>query len=168
MSNEMKRTADSMSETSTLTIDLWTRRPVCGPRTTVINRLSSLRSAAALDDFTVTTWPDEIVVSERNQHSELLATIERFEAWAADNGVSLRPPFETRTAASLVGASKEVLRTPMLLASVHDGDDIVGVYPCTDGERTWTISEFLDTLEGDEPELTAADEPPSMLGQTTS
>ncbi|MBX0321977.1 hypothetical protein EGH21_02915 [Halomicroarcula sp. F13] len=146
-------TAPDTGPANGLTVDLWTRRPVCGPRTTVIDRLSSLRTAGTLSDFTVTTWPDEIVVSDRNQHSELLATIETFEAWAAENGVSVRPPFETRTASLLVGESKEVLTTPMMLASLTDGEDILGVYPCTDGDRTWTIPEFLDVLEADETSL---------------
>lgn len=155
----LNETVHEAKEKSELTVDLWTRRPVCGPRTTVIDRLSSLRTAGTLEDFSVTTWPDEIIVSERNQHSELLATIEEFEVWAADNGVSLRPPFQTRTASLLVGGSREVLRTPMMLASLSEGDDVVGVYPCTDGDRTWTIPEFLDALEDDGPVLDgAADE----------
>ncbi|GGN84588.1 HTH domain-containing protein [Haloarcula pellucida] len=146
---QLNETAPDTGGTNRLTVDLWTRRPVCGPRVTVIDRLSSLRAAGTLADFSVATWPDEIVISDRNRHSELLGTIEEFEAWAADNGVSLRPPFETRTASLLVGRSKEVLTTPMLLASLYDGDDVVGVYPCTDGEHNWTVPEFLDALEAE-------------------
>ncbi|WP_328765762.1 HTH domain-containing protein [Haloarcula nitratireducens] len=143
-----------------LTVDLWTRRPVCGPRTTVIDRLGSLRTAEVIDDFSVTTWPEEIVVSGRTNHSELLDIVEEFEEWASENGLTLRPPFETRTASLLVGESEEVLTTPMMLAAAYDGDDLVGVYPCTDGERTRTIGEFLDALGDDEASL---DEPDGDL-----
>ncbi|MBV0923792.1 hypothetical protein KTS45_06210 [Halomicroarcula limicola] len=161
MSNERRRTDGNRTELPAsvgLTVDLWTRRPVCGPRATVIDRLSSLRTAEVIDDFSVTTWPEEIVVSGRTNHSELLDTVDDFEEWAAEHGLTLRPPFETRTASLLVGGSKEVLTTPMMLAAAYEDGELVGVYPCADGERTWTIGEFLDALERDSTPLPDADE----------
>jgi hypothetical protein len=155
-------TAVEVGGSTDLEVALWTRRPVCGPRTTVIDRLSSLRTKGVLADFTVTTWPDEVAISERNQQSELLETIETYEAWAEDRGLSLRPPFETRTASLLVGGSEEVLTTPVLLAAAYDDGDLVGVYPCSDGTRTWTIPEFLDALEKDVGE-SSLDRPASVL-----
>jgi len=152
MANETKQTTDhdSRRDTGDLEVDLWVRRPVCGPRTTVIDRLSSLRTAGALVEFDVTTWPEEIALTGDNRQEELLETIEEFEDWAADRGLSLRPPFETRTASLLVGDSEDVLTTPMLLAAAYEGDELVGIYPCTDGTKTWTVSEFLDALEAGE------------------
>lgn len=147
MSKEIKQSTESGESATGYRVDLWVRRPVCGPRTTVIDRLSSLTASGALADFSVTTWPEEIVLTGRNRQGELLDTIERFESWAADHGLSLRPPFEARTASLLVGESEDVLTTPMMLAAAYDGDELVGIYPCTDGDRTWTISEFLDGLE---------------------
>jgi hypothetical protein len=132
-----------------LEIELWVRRPVCGPRTTVIDRLGSLRSAGELAEFSVTTWPEEIVLTGGNRQDDLLETIEAFESWAADHGLSLRPPFETRTASLLVGDSQDVLVTPMMLAAAYDGGELVGIYPCTDGTKTWTIPEFLDGLDAE-------------------
>lgn len=148
MSNEIKRTTASGEDTeaAALEIDLWVRRPVCGPRTTVIDRLGALRSSEQVAEFSVTTWPEEIPLSS-DREADLLDTIDRFEQWAADHGLSLRPPFETRTASFLVGNSQEVLTTPMMLAVAYEDDDIAGIYPCTDGTKTWTIAEFLDGLE---------------------
>lgn len=161
MASETKRTAETepREESDTdLRVDLWVRRPVCGPRTTVIDRLGSLRATGRLADFSISTWPEEIVLTGANRQADLLSTIERFESWAADHGLSLRPPFETRTASLLVGDSEDVLRTPMLLAVAREGEDITGIYPCTDGTETWTVSAFLDGLaEGDggqRPKLT--------------
>lgn len=157
MSNETAQMVENHGQPDSrggLHVALWTRRPVCGPRTTVIDRLSSLRTKAVLTDFSVTTWPDEVVISGRNRRSELLETVETFEAWAADNDLSLRPPFETRTASLLVGGSKEVLTTPMMLAVAYEDGDVAGIYPCTDGTETWTISDFLDALESDAEEAT--------------
>ena len=148
MSNETEQTNERDSHG--IAVDLWVRRPVCGPRTTVIDRLSALRAAGDLDDFSVTTWPEEIALTGDDRQDDLLSTIEGFEDWAADRGLSLRPPFETRTASRLVGESEDVLTTPMLLAAAYEGDDLVGIYPCTDGTKTWTIPEFLDTLEAGE------------------
>lgn len=132
-----------------LVMRLWTRRPVCGPRTTVIDRLSALRTAGAIDDFSVNTWPEEIALAGENRETDLLETIDQLEAWAADHGLSLRPPFGTRTSSLLVGGSEEVLLTPMLLLAVYEDGELIGVYPCTDGEYTWTVSEFLDGVEAD-------------------
>jgi len=137
-----------------LGLELWTRRPVCGPRTTIIDRLSALRTAGAIDDFSVKTWPEEIALTGTNQECDRLETIERFEQWATDHGLGLRPPFETRTSSLLVGDSEEVLLTPMLLLAVYEDGKLVGVYPCTDGEYTWTVTEFLDGLEADAEQST--------------
>ena len=109
-----------------LQVDLWVRRPVCGPRTTVIDRLSSLCASGPVADFSVTTWPEEIALTGSNRQEELLETIEGFEDWAADRGLSLRPPFETRTVSRLVGGSEDVLTTPMLLAAAYRDDDVDG------------------------------------------
>ncbi|MFC6862275.1 HTH domain-containing protein [Halomicroarcula sp. GCM10025817] len=171
MSNETTRSETPVEvdgRANDLEVALWTRRPVCGPRTTVIDRLSGLRSAGVLADFTVTTWPEEIVVGGRNRQSELLETIEVFEEWAEDHQLSLRPPFETRTASLLVGGSETVLTTPMMLAAAYEDGDIVGIYPCTDGSRTWTIPDLLDALEapgdGAEALATSAALPPTESG----
>jgi len=147
MSKETGQTDESDAPGGTLEVDLWVRRPVCGPRTTVIDRLSGLRASGSLADFSVTTWPEELVLTGANRQAELLDTIERFEDWAADRGLSLRPPFETRTASMLVGDSEDVLTTPMLLAAAYEDGELVGIYPCTDGTTTWTVPEFLNALE---------------------
>ncbi|MBV0901527.1 HTH domain-containing protein [Haloarcula salina] len=156
MPEKMQRTDDDPFddvEAGTVTVRLWSRRPVCGPRTTVIDRLTELRAAGVLDDVEIQTWPEEIAVSEHSVHSDVLDTVERYETWASERGLSLRPPFETRTSSLLVGGSKEVLRTPMLVAAAYEGDELLGVYPCTDGTSDWSITDFLDALEGGLTEL---------------
>lgn len=152
-----------------LEIELWVRHPVCGPRTTVIDRLGSLRASGELSEFSVTTWPEEIALTGENRQTELLETIDAFESWAADHGLSLRPPFETRTASLLVGDSEDVLVTPMMLAAAYEDGDLMGIYPCTDGAETWTIPEFLDGIEtGLEGAPPGVGEPSSTAEQGTS
>lgn len=162
MTDDIVQSDETDSRAAGTTVELWVRRPVCGPRTTVIDRLGNLRASGLLEDFSVTTWPEEIVLTGRNRQEELLETIEGFEQWAADHGLSLRPPFETRTASLLVGGSEDVMTTPMMLATVFEEGELVGIYPCTDGTETYTISALLDELEA------GLEGPPPGLGEQST
>jgi hypothetical protein len=145
------------SMTGDLRVELWTRQPVSGPRTAVIDRLRRLRTAGVLTDFTVNTWPEEIPVGEQRDRSDLLETIERFQQWARGHGLGLQPALETRPASLLVGADETVLVTPMVLVSVYDDDELVGVFPCSHEHRVWTVTAVLDALD---PETDG--KPPSL------
>ncbi|GGM43792.1 HTH domain-containing protein [Haloarcula argentinensis] len=132
-----------------IAVQLWSRRPVCGPRTTAIDRFTELAATGVVDEFDIQTWPEEIPVSQRSEHGEVLETVDQYEQWATERGLSLRPPFETRTSSLLVGGSTEVLRLPMIAVAVYADDDLVGVYPCTDGETTWSVTDCIDALTAD-------------------
>lgn len=140
-------TAGDASEAEGITVRLWTRRPVSGARTEVIDRLSAFRSEGTIADFEVETWPDEVVVTEQSRHSSVVDVHERFSVWADEAGVSIEPPFDRRTVTSLVGRSEEVLSLPVLCLAVYDGEDLRGVFPCDDGTDTWTVTDYLDACE---------------------
>jgi hypothetical protein len=127
-------------------MELWTRRPVCGPRTTVIDRLGRLASAGTLDAYEIETWPDEVALSEHTRHSRVVETYRRFRTWAEDTGVSIAPPFDRRTVTSLVGRTEEVLTLPVMCLAVYE-EELCGVYPCNDGDETWTVTDYLDAFE---------------------
>jgi hypothetical protein len=133
---------------TTVRMTLWTRQPVCGTRTSVLDRLGRLRTEGDIDGFDVETWPDEIRLDGEPSHDEVVATFDRFEAWASDHGVSVEPPFETRQVSPMLGSSYRVLRLPVMALAVSD-DGLAGVYPYTDGERTTTIADFLDAYEAE-------------------
>jgi hypothetical protein len=126
---------------------LWTRRPVCGPRTEIIDRLSSLRARGQIDDFTVQTWPDEVAISEHTRHSRVIENYERFRSWAEETEVTIIPPFDRRTVSTLVGRSEEVLTLPVLCLAIYE-DGLCGVYPCTDGDETLTVTDYVDACAG--------------------
>jgi hypothetical protein len=128
-------------------MELWTRRPVCGPRTDVIDRLGRLASAGAVDDYEIRTWPDEIALSEHTRGSRVVETYRRFRAWADEAGTSIEPPFDRRTVTSLVGRSEEVLTLPVMCLAVYDADGLRGVYPSDDGSGTRTVADYLDAYE---------------------
>ncbi|NHN61728.1 hypothetical protein G9463_00175 [Haloarcula sp. JP-Z28] len=162
MSEEMQRSDNHRSDESVggeIAVHLWSRRPVCGPRTTAIDRFTELAATGVIDDFDIQTWPEEIPVSQRSEHGEVLATVDRYEQWATERGLSLRPPFETRTSSLLVGGSTEVLRLPMIAVAVYADDDLVGVYPCTDGTTTWSVTDCIDALTTEPAGLPHQSEP---------
>lgn len=131
------------------------RTPVCGSRTTVINRLGRLRATGVIDEFEVRTWPDEVVLSAETEAGEAVETFEQFEAWADDRGLSVRPAFDVKTVSSIVGRTRELLTLPMMSLAVSVDGDLVGVFPCSDGERTWTIGDCLDAYEQTDDALAA-------------
>jgi DNA-binding Lrp family transcriptional regulator len=131
------------------------RTPVCGSRTTVINRLGRLRATGVIDEFEVRTWPDEVVLSAETDGGEAVETFEQFERWADDRGLSVRPAFDVKTVSSIVGRTRELLTLPMMSLAVSIDGDLVGVFPCSDGERTWTIVDCLDAYEADDDPLAA-------------
>lgn len=156
MSEEMRRTTDQGSQesaTRAFAVQLWSRRPVCGPRTTAIDRFTELDATGVIEDFDVTTWPEEVPMAQEQGHGDVLATVDRYEQWANEQGLSIRPPFETRTSSLLVGGSTEVLRLPMLAVAVYADDDLAGVYPCTDDGTTWSVVDLIDALTEESPEL---------------
>lgn len=144
MHSAMRNGDGETSGTATVSMTLRTRTPVCGPRTDVINRLSELRTAGRIETFEVQTWPDELVLSETEVTDPTVETFERFEAWATERGLSVRPAFDVRTVSSLIGNDREVLTLPMMSLAVSVDDELVGVFPCSDGERTWTVEDCLD------------------------
>lgn len=146
----MARITEQTSETEEesvsgdVTVQVWTRQPVCGARATVLDRLGRFRSTGVIDDFEVETWPEEVVLDDDDQR--ILQLFEQLEAWANDQGVSLRPPFERRTISPLIGDSRDVLTLPMLTLVVYD-DGLAGVYPYSSGDRTVTVADYLDRCE---------------------
>jgi hypothetical protein len=138
---------DDSEDGAGVTMTLWTRQPVCGTRTTVLDRLSGLRASGAIEGFDVETWPDEIRLDGETTHGDVVSTFGRFQDWASEHGLSVEPPFEVRQVSPLLGASYRVLRLPVMALATHADDELAGVYPCTDGERTTTIPAFLAAYE---------------------
>lgn len=135
-----------INEGGPLEVVLGTRRPVCGPRAGVIDRLSELRGADKIDEFTIETWPDEIVLSGRDERSPAAQMFEEYCEWAEANGASIMPPFERRTVTTLVGGCGEVLTLPIMCLAIY-GEELLAVLPCTVDGRTWTIDGCLDVID---------------------
>lgn len=143
--DEKRNTEAESGRSDGLRLVLRVRPPVAGPVTTVIDRLGRLRAEGTVEGFDIQCWPDEVSLSG-DTHPEVVATFERYEAWADEQGVSLRPAFDVRSVSPLVGERRELLRLPTACLAVHEDGDLVGVFPCTDGDDTWTVADCLEAV----------------------
>jgi hypothetical protein len=131
------------TEGATLEMVLWTRRPVCGPRTAVIDQLSSLAASGDIGGFRVETWPDELAMSEHTEHNQVVERYKEFLLWAEENDCSITPPFERRTVSPLIGKRRDVLTLPIMCLAVYEDDTLCGVYPHSEDGETISVTDFL-------------------------
>jgi len=118
-----------------------------------VETLRACESEGAVDAVVLRSWPDKVTLADDGPFSEAVDVFRRFDRWADRRGVSVRPPFEVRSAsASFDGAEKDVLVTPLIAVAVYRGDRLHGVYPHSDGEDTYTVADAIATLRiGDVP-----------------
>lgn len=121
-----------------------------------------------VDRVVVRSWPDTVRFDDDGPHREVLEEFRRFESWAERRGVSIRPPFETRTRTSVVeDDGVEVLVTPVLCLAVYRDERLVSVYPHSEGEETYTVADALDRLEADELPRPLEAAPPDLASTTS-
>lgn len=126
----------------------------------VCNRLERLEAAGVVDDFEVKQWPPAQQLPRENESTETTrkAIFDDFEAWAHENGYSLRPAFQRKTIApSPLGFDepREHIRVPQvtLALSQPTTEQLSGVLPCQDlaeetGNQVYTVTQWLDAVEG--------------------
>ncbi|TMT87583.1 hypothetical protein E2L06_13715 [Haloterrigena sp. H1] len=128
--------------------------------TVLVERLRTLEEIGILDDVQVTQWPAEHTIGDTDQPTRQ-ELVDEFDEWATAHGCSLEPGFCRRqTTPSLLGIDEpcESLRVPLVALALSDAagdgdaDGLRGVVPCTkldqtDGERTYTVDEWLTAVE---------------------
>lgn len=136
-----------MSE-PTVTVVCHVRAPLLlEPVDSQVETLQACESEGTIDDLLLRSWPKEVTRSETSPHQEVLEAFDRFEAWGDGQNVSVRPPFRERTSTSQVtGETRELLVTPLLCLEVYEDDELVGVFPHSDGEETYTTDEVIASL----------------------
>lgn len=140
---------EPVADADGVVLRLWARRPVSGARTRVVDRLGALRSAGEVADFDIETWPDVVALSHHTDHTEVVEAYETFREWADDHDVAITPHFQRQTTTSVVGRTEDLLTLPTLCLAVYDEDGLRGVFPCRDGDRTCTVTDFLDAYAGE-------------------
>ncbi|AFK21049.1 hypothetical protein E6P09_17970 (plasmid) [Haloferax mediterranei ATCC 33500] len=118
-----------------------------------VEKLTELADAGYIDDYDVRVWGRELrsngPIANTEYGSELLEYIHEFREWAAENDVSLQATFDERTiVSSIADEHYDVVSLPTLCLAVYDDDEeLMGVYPCHNGDRSCSVVEYLETLE---------------------
>ncbi|GGM60099.1 hypothetical protein J2752_001748 [Halarchaeum rubridurum] len=134
--------SDAEGDETPVRLVLYVRRPVAGERTVAIDRLSALAAAGAIDEFEIETVRREVMLSEAGDDDT--AALRALATWSAGD---VRSTLAVETRASRLGRSVRTLVLPELTLAVYEGDDLAWVFPCTDGTRTWTVSDCFDGYE---------------------
>lgn len=125
----------------------------------VLNRVKRLEANGVFSESMVAGEWQRIRTMAEDKRSEAIRTYEEFTDWAARNDHSLEPAFERRNR-SYVGMDRvdDVVVFPVVSLAIYDGDDLEGVFPCSDEERTYTVGDALEAFErGDEDWLAQFD-----------
>jgi hypothetical protein len=134
-------------------------------RAAVTDRLEALAADGVVDGYDVFTWDKRIRVDgtgDRGTRDLYLS----FVGWADEEGVGLRPFFDTRECYSMAtGEFGRWLVLPALCLAVYEDGDLAAVYPHADGREFRSVEDCLDSLaddgsdsrERDERAVTAAD-----------
>lgn len=127
---------------------------VLEPIDSKVETLRACERDGAVDALLLRSWPAEVPMVEDSPHPEVLEQYDRFVDWAARADVDLGPAFQRRETSSVASdRTVERLVTPAIALAFYDGDDIVGVFPHTDGETTHTVPEAIAALRtGELPE----------------
>lgn len=116
-----------------------------------VERAQSLEDTELVDAVVVRSWPETVRYDDDGPHREVVEEFQRFEAWADRRGVSVRPPFQTRTRTSMVeDDGVDVLVTPVLCLALYRDERLVSVFPHSEGDDTYTVAQALGCLEVDQ------------------
>lgn len=129
-----------------ISLTLYVRRPVAGPRTETIDRLTTLDVDGAIEGFDVQTVREEVIVSQGRDEEDSGLPGE-FDALVEWRGPSVRPTFDVESGWTRTGRTVRTLSLPEMVLAVYAAGSLCCVLPCTDGEVTWTVEEFLDRYE---------------------
>lgn len=145
-----------------LTVACHVRAPlVLDPVDSKVETLRTCEENGDIGDLILQSWSDKVSLEENSPHEEVVDRFERFELWADAHGVSVRPPFSIQTTASLASDTpKRVLVTPILCLALYHDSQLLGVYPHSDGENTYTATDAIAELRtGTLPTLLGTAEP---------
>lgn len=117
------------------------------PVDTVLGTLRDYEQRELIDDLTVETWPDSVVLTGDTKGTADIARYRRFKAWAYQEGVSLDPAFTICKRTTLVTNQAEVvLSFPVLCLAVFVGEEMETVAPHRTNTMTYTVTDVLADL----------------------
>ena len=119
-------------------------------RDAVLDALRRYLADDRIADLEVELWPRAISLTSVPASTPTVRTVRRFERWARENDVTLRPAFETNEVESTItGERDRVLHLPSTCLTLSRDDGLVGVFPCTSDGHTTTVPDVVEALEAD-------------------
>lgn len=121
------------------------------PQTEVIDRLQTLTENDPMVDLDIDIWRPSMgsTWSDDRDPFNGRETLAEFEQWADEQGCTLRPAFDRRSAA-LTNDDEERggrIVTPLITLAVYDGGRLRAVYPHVDGDEVRTVHDGIEALE---------------------
>jgi hypothetical protein len=114
----------------------------------ILDRVRALLEGDVVAETSVETDWQRVRTPEHDGRDGALATVAEFETWAVENGFSLEPAFERRQRSFLgLEEVREVVVFPIASLAVYHGPDLQAVFPCADGEITYSVQDCLDAFE---------------------
>ncbi|MCU4799698.1 hypothetical protein OB920_04860 [Halobacteria archaeon HArc-gm2] len=119
----------------------------------VLNRVRALEGEGVLDEAAVAGEWQRIRTLNEDTRDGAIETYLEFAAWADRNGHSLGPAFERRTRSYLgLDQVDDVVVFPVVSLAVYEDERLQAVFPCSDGDRAYTVRDCLDAFERDDAE----------------
>lgn len=113
----------------------------------VLGALHECLDEGRISDLQVRVWPKSISLNH-DGISRIVSEVERIEEWAEHSGVSLRPALETKEIhSSITGERDRILLLPSVCIVLQQAGEPIGVFPCSEGDRTVPVSEVVETLQ---------------------
>jgi len=114
----------------------------------VLNRMRALEATDVLDGAVVDGGWQRIRTIDEDGRAGAIATYREFDTWAQQNGYSLGPAFEERRRA-YVGLDRvdDVVIFPVTTLAMYENDQLRAVFPCSDEEHVYHVSDCLDAME---------------------
>ncbi len=147
---DIDREASYVMNNAAWTVRLYTRsaapRDIAELHRRTVERLDRLAEDGSVESIEFEVWGDLIPTGEDRTGSR--RAYDEVVDWAEESGYSLAPGFERRETGTIVSEdTRSVVSVPLLCLVIYDGDGIEAVFPCSDGQRTYTVEDGLVGLE---------------------
>lgn len=130
-----------------VTLGLYVTPPVSGSRVAAIDRVTALSADDAIEGYDITVVRGDVILSDGGRagaEDDLADELGRLAAWTSG---PVRSGLDGHRTSTRTGRAVRKLSVPELCLAVYEHGELVGVFPCTDGERTWTATDLLDSFE---------------------
>jgi hypothetical protein len=120
------------------------------PQIEVVDRLQTLSDDGPIAELDIDIWGASMGLTQDDRDpDDIRETVAEFKQWADEQGYTLRPAFEWRSAASKDGIEGQHGRvvTPLITLAVYTEEGLQAVYPHIDGNDVRTIHDGIEALE---------------------